>query len=239
MHRRPRTYVRCTMTTDAAAARDDLPWVSRSGSRGPAGCCWRPCSGSGLAFIDGTVVNVALPSIGESLDAGVSGLQWTINAYTLTPRVADPARRLAGRPLRPAPGLPHRRGVVRGRVAALRHRAERRGTGRRPGGAGGRRGAADTRQPRDPAVVVPAPGPDAGDRRLVRTRWHRGGGRSVPRRLPRPERRLALGLPHQPAARRGRRAGHHAARPGEQRPAGVALPRPDRGRARARSASAR
>ena len=40
--------------------------------------------GSGLAFIDGTVVNVALPRIGDSLGAGVSGLQWTINAYTLT-----------------------------------------------------------------------------------------------------------------------------------------------------------
>jgi EmrB/QacA subfamily drug resistance transporter len=40
--------------------------------------------GSGLAFIDGTVVNVALPRIGESLDASVSDLQWTINAYTLS-----------------------------------------------------------------------------------------------------------------------------------------------------------
>jgi len=40
--------------------------------------------GSGMAFIDGTVVNVALPEIGEDLDAGVAGLQWTINAYTLT-----------------------------------------------------------------------------------------------------------------------------------------------------------
>jgi EmrB/QacA subfamily drug resistance transporter len=40
--------------------------------------------GSGLAFIDGTVVNVALPRIGESLGAGLSGLQWTINGYTLT-----------------------------------------------------------------------------------------------------------------------------------------------------------
>lgn len=40
--------------------------------------------GSGLAFIDATVVNVALPRIGESLDAGVAGLQWTINAYTLS-----------------------------------------------------------------------------------------------------------------------------------------------------------
>jgi EmrB/QacA subfamily drug resistance transporter len=40
--------------------------------------------GSGMAFIDATVVNVALPSIGESLDTGLSGLAWTINAYTLT-----------------------------------------------------------------------------------------------------------------------------------------------------------
>jgi EmrB/QacA subfamily drug resistance transporter len=40
--------------------------------------------GSGLAFIDGTVVNVALPRIGEALDASVSDLQWTINAYTLS-----------------------------------------------------------------------------------------------------------------------------------------------------------
>lgn len=40
--------------------------------------------GSGMAFIDATVVNVALPRIGESLDAGLAGLAWTINAYTLT-----------------------------------------------------------------------------------------------------------------------------------------------------------
>jgi len=40
--------------------------------------------GSGLAFIDATVVNVALPSIGDSLGASLSSLTWTINAYTLT-----------------------------------------------------------------------------------------------------------------------------------------------------------
>jgi EmrB/QacA subfamily drug resistance transporter len=40
--------------------------------------------GSALAFIDGTVVNIALPRIGEALDAGAAGLQWTVNAYTLT-----------------------------------------------------------------------------------------------------------------------------------------------------------
>ena len=40
--------------------------------------------GSGMAFLDGTVVNVALPRIGEDLDAGLAGLQWTVNGYALT-----------------------------------------------------------------------------------------------------------------------------------------------------------
>ncbi|MFG1702117.1 MFS transporter [Nonomuraea sp. M3C6] len=40
--------------------------------------------GSGMALLDSTVVNVALPFLGRELDAGMAGLQWTINAYTLT-----------------------------------------------------------------------------------------------------------------------------------------------------------
>lgn len=40
--------------------------------------------GSGMAMLDGTVVNVALPALAEDLDASMAGLQWTINAYTLT-----------------------------------------------------------------------------------------------------------------------------------------------------------
>ncbi|MDP9429751.1 MAG: MFS transporter [Actinomycetota bacterium] len=40
--------------------------------------------GSGMAMLDATVVNVALKRIGTELDAGFSGLQWTVNAYTLT-----------------------------------------------------------------------------------------------------------------------------------------------------------
>jgi EmrB/QacA subfamily drug resistance transporter len=40
--------------------------------------------GSGIVMIDGTVVNVALQRIGTELGAGFAGLQWTINAYTLT-----------------------------------------------------------------------------------------------------------------------------------------------------------
>lgn len=39
---------------------------------------------SGMAFLDATAVQVALPSIGRDLDASLSGLQWTITSYTLT-----------------------------------------------------------------------------------------------------------------------------------------------------------
>src|SRR4051812_35231304 len=40
--------------------------------------------GSGMAFLDGTVVTIALPAIGRDLGAGAAGLQWVVNAYTLT-----------------------------------------------------------------------------------------------------------------------------------------------------------
>jgi MFS family permease len=39
---------------------------------------------SGMAFLDATIVNVALPRVGAELDATLSGLQWTVSAYTLT-----------------------------------------------------------------------------------------------------------------------------------------------------------
>lgn len=40
--------------------------------------------GSSIAFLDATVVNIALPAIGRDLGAGTAGLTWTVNAYTLT-----------------------------------------------------------------------------------------------------------------------------------------------------------
>ena len=39
---------------------------------------------SGMAFLDATAVQVALPSIGRELHATLSGLQWTVTGYTLT-----------------------------------------------------------------------------------------------------------------------------------------------------------
>lgn len=39
---------------------------------------------SGMAFLDGTIVNVALPRIEADLGGGLSTLQWVLNAYMLT-----------------------------------------------------------------------------------------------------------------------------------------------------------
>ena len=39
--------------------------------------------GSGMAMLDGTVVNVALKTIGKDLDASLSQLQWITNGYLL------------------------------------------------------------------------------------------------------------------------------------------------------------
>ena len=40
--------------------------------------------GSGMAFLDGTVVNVALKRMGEDLDATLAELQWISNGYLLS-----------------------------------------------------------------------------------------------------------------------------------------------------------
>jgi EmrB/QacA subfamily drug resistance transporter len=40
--------------------------------------------GSGVALLDSTVVNVALPTIGSDLGADLAGVQWVISAYALT-----------------------------------------------------------------------------------------------------------------------------------------------------------
>src|SRR2546421_10180916 len=39
--------------------------------------------GSGMAALDATVVGIALPAIGRDFHAGIAGLQWVVDAYTL------------------------------------------------------------------------------------------------------------------------------------------------------------
>jgi MFS family permease len=40
--------------------------------------------GAGIASLDATVVNIALPTIGRDFHAGIAALQWVMNGYTLT-----------------------------------------------------------------------------------------------------------------------------------------------------------
>ena len=40
--------------------------------------------GSGIASLDATVVNIALPTIGRDFHTGVGALQWVMTGYTLT-----------------------------------------------------------------------------------------------------------------------------------------------------------
>ena len=57
-----------------------MPELSRQRRLLVLGIC---CMSLFIVGLDSTIVNVALPSIGRELHASVSGLQWTIDAYTL------------------------------------------------------------------------------------------------------------------------------------------------------------
>jgi EmrB/QacA subfamily drug resistance transporter len=65
---------------DAAAARSVPP---RGGTKYPGLVLTTSILASSLAFIDGSVVNVGLSVIRDSLHADASALQWVINAYLL------------------------------------------------------------------------------------------------------------------------------------------------------------
>jgi EmrB/QacA subfamily drug resistance transporter len=65
------------MPTEPAAG---VPLSSTTG-RWVLACC---VLGSGMALLDGTIVNIALPRIGEDLGATLADLQWTVNGYMLT-----------------------------------------------------------------------------------------------------------------------------------------------------------
>ena len=130
----------------------------------------------------------------------------------------DPARRVAGRPVRPSPGVRDRDGLVRRCLAAVRAGPQRRGADRSAGAPRRRRRPAHSGQPRDDRGRLRARGPGAGDRRLVRADRHLGRGRAVPRRRSRAVRRLALDLPDQPADRGAHRVHRRARRTREPRP---------------------
>lgn len=65
-------------------ARPDSPAVLRTAEPRGRWVLLATVLGSGMAMLDATVVTIALPAIGRDLGSGLSGLQWTLNGYTLT-----------------------------------------------------------------------------------------------------------------------------------------------------------
>src|SRR5438067_4688111 len=59
-------------TTSSTAKRNSGPWILAA-----------TILGSSMAFIDGTVVNVALPVLQRDLQATVADVQWIVDAYSL------------------------------------------------------------------------------------------------------------------------------------------------------------
>ncbi len=68
-------------SVSAVSARGSAPRSSDSIKRLTLVAC---ILGSGIALLDGTIVNVALPTIQHDLGGGLAAQQWVVNAYLLT-----------------------------------------------------------------------------------------------------------------------------------------------------------
>src|SRR6516162_6190027 len=67
------------------AARPQPASSAAAAGRGRRGLMLAVCCMSlFMVGLDNTIVTVGLPDIGQDLHAGVSGLQWTVAAYTIT-----------------------------------------------------------------------------------------------------------------------------------------------------------
>ena len=66
------------------------------------------CTSLFVVGLDTTIVNVALPTIGEGFRVGTRGLEWVVNAYTLVPGQLADLVRSGGRSIRQETSLSDR-----------------------------------------------------------------------------------------------------------------------------------
>ena len=160
--------------------------------------------GDAMILLEATVVNVALPTIGRNLGAGVAGLAVDAEQLRAYARGACPGGRLAQRHLRPASHVHPGGGGLRGRVGTVRGRPDDRAAygARFVQGMGGLcLHQAALRSSRRSFIPITAP------RRSARGWPGSGCGRDRPDRRRVPDRRgvVARGLPDQYPARGFRR----------------------------------
>ena len=191
-----------------------------------------------MTTLDNLVVTTALPVIRHDLHASLAGLEWTVNAYTLTFAVLLLTGRRARRPLRPPPAFRDRPRDLHRRLrpGGARRIGERVDRGTRDPGARRRdRAAADVD---DPLGSGAAESPRSRARRLGWDRRPRRRARPARRRRDRARHLLAVDLlversvrARADPARAQEAAGdtrlEQAARPARPRPLGR---RPARGR---------
>ena len=134
--------------------------------------------GIAMAVLDGTVVNVALPSIAGELGASPSASVWVINAYQLTIVVLLLPLASLGERLGYRRNLPGRGGGLHGRLARLRALREPGLARRRPRRAGGGRRRDHEHERRAGPAHLPGRAP------RPRHRPERAGRRPVGRRRP-------------------------------------------------------
>ena len=77
------------------------------------------CMSLFLVGMDGTIINVALPSIGADFHAPVSGLQWTVDAYLLVVASLLMLSGSVGDRVGRRTGVPDRAGALHPRLARL------------------------------------------------------------------------------------------------------------------------
>src|SRR5471030_2950365 len=134
----------------APCSREAQPWVLAA-----------TILGSSLAFIDGTVVNVALPALQSQMNATIMDVQWVVEAYALF---------LAAL-------------LLTGGALGERFGARHSTTHRRPVRAGHRCRAARARQPCHHQRLVPGGRTGEGNRHLVGFYCYHLGVRAGSRRI--------------------------------------------------------
>ena len=91
LHKHPEC--RCDFVTQGGSGfatggrwRRTYPWAMTIALASPAGRTALAASivGSGMAFLDSTIVTVAAPHIAEDLGGGFAGMQWVLDGYLLT-----------------------------------------------------------------------------------------------------------------------------------------------------------
>ena len=135
-----------------------------------AGLCDRPRAGSGawvltvailgssMAFIDGTVVNVALPALQSALHATITDVQWVVESYALFLAALLLTGGSLGDRLRPPQDIRDRRDRIRRRFGLVRLRSEYRTADRRAWSARNWRGTAGPGKPGADQRIFPCEG---------------------------------------------------------------------------------